>query len=237
MGESGRLVASGRDSDIFDHGPGLVLRRARDGRSLAAEARTMDYVRSCGYPVPAIESVSDDGTEIVMSRIDGPSMVESMSRRPWSLRRHGRVLADLHRRLHDLPAPPWLAPAPMGGGADGRVVHLDLHPLNVMMSGRGPVVIDWANARAGDGAVDVALAWVLVASGELPFGRVKAAVMGRGRAMFLGGFLSALPPDVVAAARRVLDDVVTWKVRDPHMSDAECRRMRAVARAEGHRGA
>jgi aminoglycoside phosphotransferase (APT) family kinase protein len=233
VGEWGRLIAAGRDSDIFDHGAGLVLRRARDGRSLAAEARTMEYVRSCGYPVPAIDSVADDGRSIVMERIDGPSMVEAMSRRPWSLRRHGRVLADLHDRLHDVPAPPWLGAAPVSGGGGGRVVHLDLHPLNVIMSGRGPVVIDWANACAGDGAVDVAIAWVLIASGELPFGRVKAAVMGRGRTVFLGGFVSALPPDIVAAARRVLDAAVTWKVRDVHMSEAECRRMRAVAVAEG----
>ena len=194
----------------------------------------MEYVRSCGYPVPAIDSLADDGTAIVMERIDGPSMVEAMSRRPWSLRRHGRVLAELHRRLHDVAAPPWLGAAPVAGsGGRGCVVHLDLHPLNVIMSGRGPVVIDWANARAGDGAVDVALAWVLIASGELPFGRVKAATIGRGRALFLGGFLSALPADVAAAARGVLDDVVAWKVRDPHMSEAECHRMRAVALDEG----
>jgi aminoglycoside phosphotransferase len=129
VGESGRLIASGRDSDIFDHGGGLVLRRARDGRSLAGEARTMEYVRSCGYPVPAIDSVGDDGTSIVMERVDGPSMVDAMSRRPWSLRRHGRVLADLHRRLHDVPPPSWLPVAPVDGGAARCVLHLDLHPL------------------------------------------------------------------------------------------------------------
>jgi hypothetical protein len=235
VGERGRLIASGRDSDIFDHGAGTVLRRARDGRSIAFEARTMEYVRSCGFPVPAIESVSDDGTEIVMERIDGPSMVDAMSRRPWprSLRRHGHVLADLHRRLHAVAAPPWMPGAPVRGRVDrgaGCVLHLDLHPLYGIMGRRGPVVVDWANACAGDADVDVALAWVLIASGELPFGRVKAALVGRGRSSFLGGFLERCDVD---AAVEVLDSVVAWKVTDRNMSDAERRRMRAVASAAG----
>jgi hypothetical protein len=43
--------------------------------------------------------------------------------------------------------------------------------------------------------------------------------------------MSAVPSEVAAAAHDVLDDVVAWKVRDPHMSEAECHRMRAVAAA------
>lgn len=75
--QPGRLVASGRDSDIFEHGPGLVLRRSRNGRSMAAEAQTMDYLRAHGYPIPAVAEVSSDGTELVMARINGRSMLET----------------------------------------------------------------------------------------------------------------------------------------------------------------
>jgi tRNA A-37 threonylcarbamoyl transferase component Bud32 len=67
---------------------------------MAGEARTMEYLRGHGYPVPAVEEISDDGTDLVMERIDGPSMVDYMSRRPWTIRHQGRVLATLHRRLH-----------------------------------------------------------------------------------------------------------------------------------------
>jgi hypothetical protein len=38
-----KLLASGRDGDIFEFAPGLVLRRTRSGRSIAHEARTMRY--------------------------------------------------------------------------------------------------------------------------------------------------------------------------------------------------
>jgi aminoglycoside phosphotransferase len=73
---------------------------------MAGEARTMDYLRSHGYPVPAVEEISDDGTDLVMERIDGRSMVEDMGHRPWTIRRQGAVLADLHRRLHAIPPLP-----------------------------------------------------------------------------------------------------------------------------------
>jgi tRNA A-37 threonylcarbamoyl transferase component Bud32 len=104
-------------------------------------------VRTHGYPVPAIEEVRNDGAELVMERIDGPSIVAMMSRRPWSFRPQGAMLADLHCRLHEISGPEWIPPAP---GAHGdHVLHLDLHPLNVIVSQRGPVVIDWSNASRG----------------------------------------------------------------------------------------
>ena len=130
----GPLLASGRDSDIFEYGPGLVLRRSREGHSMTAEARTMAFMREQGYPVPAVEQVSDDGFDIVMERIEGVTMVEALGRAPWTMPRHAATLADLHHRLHDIDAPDFLPAAPVGSGT--KVLHLDLHPLNVMEIGR-----------------------------------------------------------------------------------------------------
>ena len=107
----------------------------------------MEYVRGLGYPVPAIDEISDDGLDMVMERIEGLDMVATMSKRPWTIPRQGRVLAELHVQLHELSAPDWLHEAPVGRG--NRLVHLDLHPLNVIVSPRGPVVIDWTNAARG----------------------------------------------------------------------------------------
>ena len=164
--DPGPLLASGRDSDIFEYGPGLVLRRSREGRSMKQEARIMDYVRGQGFPVPAVDEISPDGLDMVIERIEGPDMVAMMEKRPWTIRQLGRTLAGLHRQLHDLTAPDWLSEAPVGHGVS--LLHLDLHPLNVMIGPRGPVVIDWARACRGDAAVDEALAWVLMAAGEVP---------------------------------------------------------------------
>ena len=171
------------------------------------EARVMEYVRGQGFSVPAVEEVSEDGLDMVIERIEGPDMVAMMGSRPWAIPHLGRMLADLHHGLHELTAPAWLDDAPVGRGFG--LLHLDLHPLNVMMGPRGPVVIDWARACRGDPDVDVAIAWVLMASGEVPAGRFMRMVLGRARAALVKSFLGSFDIDAV---RLRLRDVVEWKV-------------------------
>jgi tRNA A-37 threonylcarbamoyl transferase component Bud32 len=183
---------------------------------MATEARTMEYARSNGYPVPEVVEISGDGTDLVMERVDGPSMLSAVSRQPWTLSRQGKLLADLHRRLHEIPAPDWTRDSPCGKG--DRLIHLDLHPLNVILSGRGPIVIDWSNASRGDGDTDVALTWLLLAAAGIPAGRAKAAILSRGRGFFVKAFLNGFD---LAEVKEHLPEVVAWKVRDPHMSAAE----------------
>jgi len=223
MKAPGELLASGRDADIFEFGPGQVLRRSRNGRSMLAEAKTMEFVRSHGYPAPEIFEVSDDGCDLVMERIEGPTMVDAGAARPWNLPRFGRQLAELHRSLHDLRAPEWVRAAPCGSG--DRLLHMDLHPLNVLVARSGPVVIDWTNAARGDPTVDVALTWVLIASGEIPAGRAKAALLRVGRKLLLDAFLKPFTDDAVDEN---LAAVVDWKCTDSNMSSKEIERMRSM---------
>jgi aminoglycoside phosphotransferase (APT) family kinase protein len=227
-GTPGPLIASGRDADIFAYGDGLVLRRSRRGRSMVAEAEVMEYVRARGYPVPAVDHLSDDGTDLVMQRVEGRSMVDALGRKPWTLKANGTLLGDLHRRLHAIEAPESLRPGP---GPEGPwLLHLDLHPLNVLVGPGGPMVIDWTNAARGQGATDVALTWALMAAGEIPGSRMMASVMGRARGVLVGAFLRQVD-DVPTPS--MLRTVVEWKVKDPNMSEAEHGRMwEAVRRAE-----
>jgi tRNA A-37 threonylcarbamoyl transferase component Bud32 len=163
----GPLLASGRDGDIFEYGPGLVLRRAKNGRVIEGEARTIEYARDHGYPVPKIHEVRAGGTEIVMERIEGPMMIDVMLKKPWRSSRYARELADLHDRLHTIPAPEWLPNVDDGD----RLVHLDLHPMNVMLTQSGPVVIDWPNAARGTALADVAVTFVLLTCPQVPGSR------------------------------------------------------------------
>ena len=180
----------------------------------------MEYVRAQGFPIPAIEEVGADGFDIVMERIDGANMVSAIQRRPWTIRGQGRVLADLHRQLHSLEAPDWMPDAPVGQGE--RLLHLDLHPLNVIMSPKGPVVIDWTNACRGDPAVDVAVTWVLMVAGDVPARGPMGRLLARIRSVLVESFLADTD---VAGAKGVMRDVVGWKVSDPHLSAVEQRRM------------
>ncbi|HVX70091.1 MAG TPA: phosphotransferase [Mycobacteriales bacterium] len=230
MRKPGEFLASGRDADIFECGPGLVLRRSRHGRSLADEARIMSFLHDQGYPVPKVEEISADGRDLVMERIDGPSMADWMSRKPWTVRRGAATLADLHDQLHAIPAPDYLWNADVGAGA--HVVHMDLHPLNVIMSRQGPIVIDWARPGRGEPMLDVAVAYLLMATAAVPAGRVQAAVIAAGRSMLADAFARRYRGrDFV----RCLSIAAEWKARDANMSAAESAAMRALA-ADAARG-
>jgi hypothetical protein len=220
-----KLLASGRDGDVFEYAPGLVLRKTRDGRSIEHEARIMRYVAGRGYPVPQIEEVRAGGAEIVMERIDGPIMADAMLRPGWKLGAHLRLLADLHDQLHEIPGPDWLPEMPGGGD---RLLHLDLHPLNVIMSARGPVVIDWANARRGDPMADVALTFALISCGRIPLARPIAAVLNAIRAPVLRRTFARryLGP----AFYRQVAAMAELKCFDAHMAPDEIRALRALAR-------
>src|SRR5205085_1357238 len=68
-----QLLATGRDADVFDAGPGRVLRRYRNpDRSSVREAEIMRYARDQGFPVPAVFDA--DGPDLVMERVVGPTM-------------------------------------------------------------------------------------------------------------------------------------------------------------------
>lgn len=217
----GPKIAEGRDSEIYDHGPGQVLRIARDGRSLVDEAEVMSYARSQGYPVPAVHDAGEG--YLVMDRVDGPTLLDDAI--PFRIGRHARLLARLHDQLHRIPAPPWLRrEAPLPGD---RLIHRDLHPLNVMISPDGPVVIDWSNASRGDPAFDVADTWVLFACADPPLNPVEALVAPVVRKLFLRSFLRPLDRD---AARRAIPAAVAHRLTDRNLSPREHARMRALAR-------
>jgi aminoglycoside phosphotransferase (APT) family kinase protein len=97
-------------------------------------------------------------------------------------------------------------------------LHLDLHPLNVMLGPKGPVVIDWTNACRGDPAIDVALSWAIIAAGQVETSWFIGKVAGRIRSTLVSSFLGSVD---ATSARLVLRDAVTWKVRDANLSDEE----------------
>jgi aminoglycoside phosphotransferase (APT) family kinase protein len=193
------VLAAGRASEILDLGEGRVLRRFKDGGNPAREAAIMEHAHRHRFPVPRVLEVLDDA--LVLERIDGSTMLTSL-RRVWRMPHAAQTLAELHARLHEIPF------------EDARLLHLDLHPDNVLLSSRGPVVIDWTNARAGAPALDVALTWVI--------GATSGGLMGRA---FTRLFLRHVDR---GAARRALPDAVAFRLADPNVTDAERARARRL---------
>ena len=189
---TGKLVGAGRNADVYEAGAGRVLRRYRDGRSaawVAREAEVMVHARAHGAPVPEVLEVA--GSDIVMERADGPTMLDTLGRRPWTLRAHATLLARLHAVVHAVPALDWL-PAPFGDVDGAQVLlHRDLHPQNVILTADGPRIIDWEGAARGPAAADVAMTWVIVRFSNIPETGLKAAIMRAMQASFTSSFLRA----------------------------------------------
>jgi aminoglycoside phosphotransferase (APT) family kinase protein len=214
------LIARGRDADVFALDEFRVLRRYRhDGRQTDLESRLMAHLMECGYPVPKVYEVTDTG--MVLERLTGPTMLEALAQRPWRVRDLGRMLGGLLDRLHELPAPTWL-PEKFGATGDDRVLHLDLHPDNVILTGRGPVVIDWSNAGAGDPAADVAMTMVTVGSADVPG---LAARLGRG--LLLRAIQDGCGTDPTPRVR----EAVNAKLADPNLTITEAAWLRKRAAA------
>lgn len=194
-------IASGRASEILDLGDGRVLRRFKAGGSPEREALVMSHALAAGYPVPKVLEVRPDA--LVLERIEGRNMLGTLLRRPWTLPRQAAELASLHKRLHEIPAPDGLESA----GPGDRLLHLDLHPENVILAPNGPVVVDWTNARRGEPALDVALTWVIGATSGGPLGRV-----------FLRSFLPHFDREEVA---RALPDAGAMRIADLNVTEKE----------------
>ena len=162
----GRLGGnSGSSWDAGEH----VLRagsRAVVDRELAAVTAV-----SAVLPVPRVIGRTDfaDGSAVLLEKLPGQPAADLAQARPALARAAGRACGAVHALLAEVPAPAGLRAAPNapGGGtrrAEARLLHLDLHPFNVLVSEEGAVtgVLDWANAAAGDPVLDRARTWAIL---------------------------------------------------------------------------
>lgn len=165
------LLASGRDADVFALDPERVLRRYRDERDVTREAGLMRHARRFGYPVPELHATGPG--EMVLQRLHGPTMLAALADGTLPAEDAGRQLAGLLDGLHRVPAMDSADPSV-------RLLHLDLHPANIVLTAAGPVVIDWCNAADGPPELDVgmtALILAQVAVGGGPLAGAARAVL------------------------------------------------------------
>lgn len=220
------LLARGRDADVYILDSRRVLRRFRHPGhgDTRLEARVMAHAAAHGYPVPHVHDLTD--TDLILDRLDGPTLMQAWQRRPWRIDHHAAILADLHNRLAAVPAPEDL-PGPRthqqtGTPPAAALLHLDLHPLNVILTpDRGPVVIDWTNAAAGDPAYELAHTLITLATAQAPYPVLTIA---------RHAYLKALRRHALADPRPHMADAARGKLADPNNSPAETARLRAALR-------
>lgn len=192
-------IAIGRTAEVFAWEDGQVLKLYRDWCPpdwVEREAQIARAVYAAGIPSPlAGEVVEVDGRRgIVYERVDGPDMLEALKTSPLNVAVFARQLAQLHLTMHrsandslpsqrgsmvwsiehaknlpdDLRRPILKRLEALPDGS--QLCHGDFHPANVIISPRGPVIIDWMTAVRGHPAADVARTRLLLTIGDPPQG-------------------------------------------------------------------
>jgi uncharacterized protein (TIGR02172 family) len=194
----GEFVARGLTSEIFALGGDRVvklflpwMRREK----VEWEFTVTKALHSAGLPVPRVFEIVkvEQRLGIVLERLRGTSMLRHTMRRPWRLIAGARELAELQAQMHAHRAPEelptqrmqierWIAAAKdleetdrqaaraaLGKLRDGNTVcHGDFHPENVLITEKGPMIIDWSTGTRGDPIGDVARTVSLLRHAEIP---------------------------------------------------------------------
>jgi len=242
-------IAVGRTAEVYAWGEQQVLKLYRDWcppHWVDFEARIGRIVKDAGLPAPAVgDMVEINGRRgLVYERLEGVSMFRTLVARPWTVVRFGRLTAELHAAMHAIQAPSDLpdqrdrlkgaierapslpddlrrkALAVLDTCPDGdRLCHGDYHPDNVLMTPRGPIIIDWMTATRGDPLGDVARTVLLMTVGEPPTGTLirwlTRLMRGWMRSAYLKSYFQLRPEGrerlnrwlVVTFAARLSEDI------------------------------
>lgn len=104
-------------------------------------------------PVPRVLDRADfEGSAgLLLEWMPGQTAFEAARRDAAAALRIGTACGALHDRIDLIPTPPFEHSVGPGGLGPQGLLHLDLHPKNVLVDEHGEVtaVLDWANAARG----------------------------------------------------------------------------------------
>lgn len=183
IGSLGEKIGEGASADIHVWAPGQVVKLFKPSVELwsaAYQARMTRAVFAAGVPVPEVlgEVTLKGRFGIVLSHLEGPTLLQLVHTRAITPEEAGAILATLYMSVHKTPPPEdaislqylilhssLRMPRHIATGilsllerlppSDG-LCHGDLHPDNVIMTAEGPRIIDWAFPFRAPAAADLA---------------------------------------------------------------------------------
>jgi hypothetical protein len=192
-GSLGEKIGEGAFADVHAWAPGQVVKLFKAGvprRVPWHEARMIRAVFAAGAPAPEVfgEVTLEGRFGIVLSRLDGPTLLQLSRTGAVTFEQAGTILAALAISVHKTPPPPdvlllrdhmdgslrlngGMLPKQFATGiltlierlppGDG-LCHADLHPGNVIMTAGGPRLVDWTGAIRGPVALDLGFSHIVL---------------------------------------------------------------------------
>ena len=209
------------------------------GRGQAEEqASLLEVLRVQGMPVPRTRWLRTGNTfALITEWLPGETLAAALERHPEQAGALGLDLGKTHATLHRVTLPqkaldrmPRLAATT--GLAGTQVLHLDYHPLNVLIgSGQVTAILDWENVRLGDARADLArtLSMLSVDPAVLALPAEVRPTLRALRRGYLEGYarcagagrVTPLAPVLAWAGQFLLDDLA---IRYPPVALAPARR-------------
>jgi hypothetical protein len=194
------------------------------GGGAIREKDAITIAKASNYPAPNIVGELPDGS-IILETLEGSTMLKDLTSRPWRIHQHAKTLAQLHRKLGDIEAPPsWPQVCP-----GSSILHLDLHPGNVLITTNGPVVVNWNTVARGSASFDAALTYVMLRTGETDSKLFARLVINIFRKTFAQFFAKAFGKEQI---EKYLREAAELRLLNTNLSATERERVFALARGE-----
>ncbi|MCG7286484.1 aminoglycoside phosphotransferase family protein [Cellulomonas sp. ACRRI] len=161
----------GATGEVFGAGDVVLRLGARERLDVEAAA-----TRAAAAVVPVAEVLdrvdTEDGSAVLLRRVRGRVALDLDDPDTDRARRRGAACGAAQRALAGVRAPGGVPAAPAHGlparpvprGAAPALLHLDLHPFNILLDDRDEVtaVLDWPNAAAGPADLCRARTWAVL---------------------------------------------------------------------------
>ncbi|AWN22131.1 hypothetical protein DKM44_01820 [Deinococcus irradiatisoli] len=202
----------------------VAVKLYRDQGPAEGQAALLGVLRAQGVLVPRTQwRRTGDTFALITDWVPGETLASALEHHPEQAGLLGLALGKAHATLHGVAlqqkALDWIPKlAAMTGLAGTQVLHLDYHPLNVLIeSGEVTAILDWENVRLGDARADVArtLSILSVDPAVLALPAGMHAPLRAFRRGYLkgyagvGGSVSTLAPALAWAGQFLLDDLAS----------------------------
>ncbi|EAR10640.1 aminoglycoside phosphotransferase family protein [Reinekea blandensis] len=214
-----KKIAEGNTAEVFSLEPGKVIKLYHVGYpadEAIKEAEKCEVAFKQGLPTPrVIDLTTMDGRQgIVFDECSGPTMEARLRDHPTDIDLMAKTFAQLHHQIHDcsgmgLPTTQERTGMKISHAqildektrsalqaelsqqpGETHFCHGDFHPGNVLLTEKGPVLIDWVDATMGSPVADVARTLMLIRYSEIPAEPTEALAFNRMKDAFLDAYLA-----------------------------------------------